>query len=105
VWWFASEVLVQLSPTEVRRPDVAGWRRERMPEAPADSPVSLVPDWVSEVVSPTNASNDTITKMRVYREAKVTHDRLIGPTVETLTVYRWHPDGYLPPTCRTGRPS
>jgi Uma2 family endonuclease len=94
-WWFASEVLVQLSPTEVRRPDVAGWRRERMPEAPADSPVTLVPDWVCEVVSPTNASNDTITKMRIYREAKVTHYWLIDPMVETLTVYRWHPDGYL----------
>jgi Uma2 family endonuclease len=94
-WWFASEVLIQFSPQEIRRPDVAGWLRDRMPEAPANVPVTIVPDWICEVVSPANAGNDTITKMRLYHEVKVPHYWLIDPQVETLTVYRWHPDGYL----------
>lgn len=94
-WWFASEVLVEFLSREIRRPDVAGWRRERMPERPTSVPVTLVPDWICEVVSPGNASNDTVAKMRLYHEAKVAHYWLLDPQIETLTVYRWHPDGYL----------
>jgi Uma2 family endonuclease len=34
-------------------PDLAGWRRERMPELPIDVPYfTVVPDWLCEVLSP-----------------------------------------------------
>lgn len=94
-WWFASEVLVQFTPEELRRPDVAGWRRERMPEPPVETPVTVVPDWICEIVSPSNIGNDTITKMRLYHLAKVGHYWLLDPQALTLTVHRYHPDGYL----------
>lgn len=94
-WWFASEVLIQFTPNEIRRPDAAGWRRERMVEPPVDVPVLVIPDWICEVVSPTNPANDTITKMRLYHAAKVAHYWLIDPQAETLTVYRYSPDGYV----------
>lgn len=63
-WWFASETEVELAPDQVYRPDVAGWRRERLPELPSEAPMTVRPDWVCEIVSPSNASNDTVKKLR-----------------------------------------
>jgi Uma2 family endonuclease len=94
-WWFATEVLIEFSPTQQRRPDVAGWRRERLPEMPGEVPITVLPDWICEVLSPTNASNDTVTKMRLYHRHQVPHYWLIDPIAETLSVYRYTPDGYL----------
>jgi len=39
-------------------PDLAGWRRERMPELPAARPISVRPDCVCEVASPSNRWRD-----------------------------------------------
>ena len=33
-------------------PDLAGWRRERMPEMPVGPAFELAPDWACEVLSP-----------------------------------------------------
>lgn len=94
-WWFATEVEVELAPNEVYRPDVLGWRRERLPELPDQSPVTVRPDWVCEVLSPSNKRHDTIKKRRVYHRSGVPHYWLVDPAEETLEVYRWHQDGYL----------
>lgn len=53
------------------------------------------PDWVCEVVSPSNASNDLVRKLRVYHRCQIPHYWLVDPGNETLTVLRWTPDGYL----------
>ena len=50
-WWFATEVEVLFEPTQVFRPDIAGWRRERMIELPVEVPVTLRPDWICEILS------------------------------------------------------
>ncbi len=94
-WWFAVEALVELTAEEVRRPDVAGWKRERLAQMPAEVPVRVVPDWICEVLSASNASNDTIEKMSLYQRVQVQHYWLLDPRDETLAVYRWHADGYL----------
>lgn len=94
-WWFATEVLIEFGAAEMRRPDVSGWRRECLPELPAKVPIQVLPDWICEILSPTNASNDTVTKMRLYHQAAVPHYWLIDPLAETLSVYRWTQDGYL----------
>ncbi|AUX19649.1 hypothetical protein SOCEGT47_001010 [Sorangium cellulosum] len=94
-WWFATEVEVELMPDQVYRPDVVGWRRERSPERPSGSPVRLRPDWVCEVLSPDNARNDTVKKMRVYHRCRLPHYWIVDPREETLTVHRWTPEGYL----------
>jgi len=36
-WWFATEVLIDFGLKQLLRPDVVGWRRERMPERPQGS--------------------------------------------------------------------
>jgi len=48
-------------------PDIAGWRRERMPRLPTTAWFELAPDWVCEVLSPSTAlldSNAETTNLR-----------------------------------------
>ncbi len=70
-------------------PDIAGWRRERMPEPPpADTAfLTLAPDWVCEVLSPRTASVDRIQKRRVYVREKVAFMWHIDPIDRVLTAY------------------
>ncbi len=94
-WWLATEALVQFAPGLRYRPDIAGWRRERLSAPPSGTVVTDIPDWICEVISPSNASNDTITKMADYHQAKVGHYWLLDPRDQTLEVYRYTKDGYL----------
>jgi Uma2 family endonuclease len=94
-WWILPEVEIELDPHEIYRPDVAGWRRETCPTRPSGRPITIVPDWVCEVLSPSNASNDLVKKLRVYHRSRVGHYWIVDPANETLTVLRWTADGYL----------
>jgi hypothetical protein len=40
-WWILTEVDVEFATHEVYRPDVAGWRRERIPDRPKGRPVRV----------------------------------------------------------------
>jgi hypothetical protein len=73
---------------EVLVPDLAGWRRERMPEVPDVAAIGLPPDWLCEVLSPSTAALDRTRKMRVYAREGVAHVWLIDPIVRTLEVFR-----------------
>jgi Uma2 family endonuclease len=72
---------------EIRAPDLAGWRVERY-EEPEDNPVTLVPDWICEVLSPTTARADRAEKMPLYAEHGVEHLWIVDPVMKTLEVYR-----------------
>jgi len=78
----------------VYRPDVVGWRRERLPALPSEVPILVRPDWVCEVLS-TNRRNDLIKKKRSFHRHAVGHYWLVDPVEETLSVHRWHTDGYV----------
>ncbi len=93
-WWFATEVEIELGEIQVVRPDVAGWRRDRLPTPPSEVPIRIRPDWVCEILS-TNRRNDLIKKKRAYHAHEVGHYWLVDPIDETLTVHRWHADGYV----------
>lgn len=94
-WWIATEVEVLLTSGDVVRPDVLGWRREHCPDRPTGTPVKVRPDWVCEVVSASNATDDTVKKLRLYHQVSVPHYWLVDPRDATLTVMRWSPDGYV----------
>jgi Uma2 family endonuclease len=94
-WWILTEVEVELETHETYRPDVVGWRRDRVPERPAGRPVRIRPDWVCEVLSASNADNDLVTKFRVYHRNGVPHHWLLDPESRTLIVYRWSEAGYV----------
>jgi Uma2 family endonuclease len=83
-WWLTLDFDVALAAHVIVRPDVVGWRREHSPRPPV-RPAALRPDWVCEVVSPSNASHDLVTKRRLYAERGVPHYWLVDPLVRTLT--------------------
>jgi Uma2 family endonuclease len=94
-WWIMTEVLIELEPHELYQPDLSGWRRERSPDRPRGTPVRLRPDWVCEILSPSNASDDLVAKLRVYHRCQVPHYWILDPERETLTVHRWSAEGYV----------
>jgi Uma2 family endonuclease len=69
-------------------PDLAGWRRERMPELPAVVAVELAPDWICEVRSPSTASLDRKVKMPKYAEAGVGWIWLVDTDAEMVEAFR-----------------
>lgn len=75
---FARDVLV---------PDIAGWRRERMPRIIADEIFfTLAPDWLCEVLSPSTAKTDRTDKLRIYARHEVSWVWLVDPLARTLEV-------------------
>lgn len=92
-WWILPEVEIEIETGEIIRPDVAGWKRERCPERPAGFPIQLGPDWICEVVSPGNATDDTVKKLRLYHRVHIPHYWIVDPRDATLTVMRWSQDG------------
>lgn len=69
-------------------PDLAGWRRERMPEIPRTAAFELAPDWVCEVLSPSTESSDRADKMPIYARERVPHLWFVDPLTRTLEVFR-----------------
>ena len=77
-------------------PDLAGWRRTRLPRVPMDqASIALAPDWVCEVLSPSTQALDRADKMVVYAREGVAHAWLVDPLARTLEVYRLEAAGWL----------
>lgn len=87
-WWFASECTIEFERHEVYQPDLAGWRRDRAATPPSGYPVRLAPEWVCEILSPSNRRHDTVEKLRVYQRHGIGHYWLLDPEAGTLIVYR-----------------
>ncbi len=75
-------------------PDVAGWRRARMPELPTTAFLTLAPDWVCETLSTSTEALDRGRKRRVYGREGVGDLWFINPTVKTLEVHRLDGETY-----------
>ena len=69
-------------------PDLAGWRRERMPEMPHAAAFELAPDWVAEILSPSTTAIDRGAKVPIYARERVAHVWLIDPLTQVLEVLR-----------------
>jgi len=67
------EVDVALSEHDIVRPDLSGWRRERLPRPGPTRPIDVVPDWMCEVLSPSTAARDRVTKRALYAKSGVAH--------------------------------
>ncbi|MGZ8218546.1 Uma2 family endonuclease [Methylomagnum sp.] len=87
-WWILFEPELHLGPgPEIMVPDLAGWRRERLPTLPETAYFEQAPDWVLEVLSPSTARKDRAVKLPVYGEFGVGHVWLVDPDVRTLEVF------------------
>jgi len=83
-WWIFVEVDVALGPHDIVRPDLAGWRRPRLPRPGAARPIEVVPDWVAEILSPATAARDRVQKRNLYARAGILHYWLIDPETRVL---------------------
>lgn len=84
-WWIIPDVDVRLTPQDIVRPDISGWRRSRLSRSDARRPVDVVPDWTCEVLSPSNAGHDLVKKRALYARSGVGHYWIVDPSSRTLT--------------------
>ncbi len=72
-WWIVDEPGIAVPALDVEEivPDLAGWRRERLPQLPREGSITIVPDWVCEILSPTTRKHDQKVKRPLYAEAGV----------------------------------
>lgn len=93
-WRIIAEPELHLGP-DVLVPDIAGWRRERMPHLPEAAFFPSAPDWICEIVSPSTARLDRTKKLRVYAREGVRHAWILDPLACTLEVLRLDKDRWI----------
>jgi len=84
-WWIVFEPELHLGE-DIPVPDLAGWRRETMPEYPDAAFFDIAPDWVCEVLSPSTARIDRHEKAGIYAREGVSHLWFVDPAAKTLEV-------------------
>lgn len=93
-WLILDEPELHLQ-SDVVVPDLAGWRRQRMPEMPDTPYFMLAPDWVCEVLSASTSKLDRGPKRRIYAREHVSYLWLVDPGSKTLEAFRSEGDSYL----------
>jgi Uma2 family endonuclease len=85
-WWILVEPGIELPDSPEVAPDIAGWRREGMPELPEDEPIRVVPDWICEVLSPSNHRYDRRIKFPYYARIGVAYLWVVDPSARMVEV-------------------
>ncbi len=85
-WWILDEPEIHIG-AEILVPDIAGWRRERLPRLPDTAWFELAPDWLCEILSPSTARVDRAEKLPIYARWSVAHVWLVDPDLRTLEAY------------------
>jgi len=86
-WWIIDEPELHLG-SDVLVPDLAGWRKARMPRRPATAYFQLAPDWVCEVLSPSTVQVDRAKKLSIYAREGIAYAWLVDPLAQTLEALR-----------------
>ena len=93
-WWIVLEPELHVG-ADVVVPDLAGWRRARMPVYPETPFVTLAPDWVCEVLSPSTRRLDLLGKRPIYAHEGVQHLWFVDPIDRTLEAFKLHDGRWL----------
>ena len=75
-------------------PDLAGWRRETMPELPDAAFLTVRPDWLCETLSKSTRATDRVLKTPLYAREAVSHAWLLDPEARSLEVFRLDGETY-----------
>ena len=94
-WWLIQDVDIEFGVHDICRPDIAGWRRENVPQFPAERPIRHRPDWLCEGLSPRTAIRDQGDKRALYQRVGVPWYWLVDPANRTLTMLRLVQEGYV----------
>jgi Uma2 family endonuclease len=84
-WWILDEPELHLA-SDILVPDLAGWRRGRLPVVPDEPYLTLAPDWLAEILSPSTARLDRVKKLNAYAREQVAHVWLLDPGTRILEV-------------------
>jgi Uma2 family endonuclease len=76
------------NPLKMRRPDVALVWANRLPPGLTDEDLHIPPDFVAEVVSPTNTFDQQVDRVAEYLEAGVPLVWVVQPARRWIHVYR-----------------
>lgn len=68
-------------------PDIAGWRRERLPGYPETNYFEIPPDWVCEILWGSTEKRDRSIKKQVYATGGVGYLWLIDPRLQLLQAF------------------
>ncbi len=93
-WIILDEPELHFDP-QVLVPDLAGWRRERMPALPSTAWFTLAPDWACEVLSPATAILDRTRKQDIYRQNGVPWLWFVDPSARTIEVLSRAEHGWM----------
>jgi Uma2 family endonuclease len=93
-WLILDEPELHLAD-DVVVPDLAGWRRERMPRLPESAYFTLAPDWACEVISASTAAIDRGRKLRIYARERVRHLWIVDPLAQTFEVMRLEQERWM----------
>ena len=85
-WWIIDEPELHLGE-DIVVPDLAGWRRETMPEYPDAAYCTIAPDWVCEVLSSSTRRLDLNEKRSFYAREGVGHLWFVDPDARTLEAF------------------
>ncbi len=85
-WWLETETEIRFGE-RLFVPDIAGWRVARVPELPDVNPLTIVPDWACEVLSPNSAKDDRLIKLPHYARHGVPWIWLVDPILHSIEVY------------------
>ena len=85
-WWILDEPELHLGE-DVLVPDLAGWRRSRVPKFPDIAYWTIRPDWLCEVLSPSTRRIDLGPKRDTYAREGIPHMWLIDPRARSLEAF------------------
>jgi len=92
-WWIITEASVCYETHQCPSHDIAGWRKERIPERPRGV-MEIAPDWVCEIVSPGHERKDTLTLFLLLQRHRVPFYWLIWPEDRILIAHQLDGDNY-----------
>jgi hypothetical protein len=95
-WWILGQVELDLETDEIVRPDLAGWRRERIPERPQGSPLRARPDWVCHVIGRSSVYEDAARRLELVQRNGVPFYWVVDVERRILTSHRLVGRGYAP---------
>ena len=90
-WWIELEPEIRLPGDYLAVPALAGWRVERVGELPSENPLTIVPDWACEILSPSTQRDDRHLKLPLYARAGIAHVWLIDPAAQIVEVFETIP--------------
>lgn len=93
-WWIFREPELHFGPNVVI-PDLAGWRRERLPKMRDVPYMELAPDWICEITSRSTANFDRGKKLPVYLQAGVAYAWLVDPLNRSIEALRREADRWV----------